>query len=236
MSGTAWREFVACSSAALTASVATPPLRTSTRPAVTLIFGGSIFSIFFSAAMARLASVSRVVSTRPRATAGSLTSTRRHRSPSRRQTGASRFPSERNSASRFVSLTGKAHCPRLALAERLRREADRIDPSRVRRPRGCLRRSALTFQIAHTREIAARSAQAGGEADLHRIAVRRKHNGNRRRGGLGRKCRRRGGRGEDGHLTMNQISNQFRQTTVLPRGTRSPRFVHRRSRFRSSLG
>jgi hypothetical protein len=43
-------------------------------------------------------------------------------------------------------------------------------------------------------------------ADLHRIAVRR---GDRRRGGLGRKCRRRGGRGEDGHLTTNQISNQF---------------------------
>src|SRR5205809_5936980 len=33
--------------------------------------------------------------------------------------------------------------PRLALAERLRRKADRINPTRVRRPSRCLRRSAL---------------------------------------------------------------------------------------------
>src|SRR6266404_737480 len=38
----------------------------------------------------------------------------------------------------------QAHRPRLALAERLRRKADRIDPTRVRRPSRCLRRSALT--------------------------------------------------------------------------------------------
>src|SRR5215469_15937064 len=38
----------------------------------------------------------------------------------------------------------QAHCLGLALGKRLRREADRIDPSRVRRPRGCLRRRALT--------------------------------------------------------------------------------------------
>src|SRR5207249_330465 len=38
----------------------------------------------------------------------------------------------------------QAHRPRLALAERLRRKADRINPTRVRRPSGCLRRGALT--------------------------------------------------------------------------------------------
>jgi hypothetical protein len=34
--------------------------------------------------------------------------------------------------------------PGIALAERLRRKADRIDPARMRRPCGCLRRGALT--------------------------------------------------------------------------------------------
>jgi hypothetical protein len=38
----------------------------------------------------------------------------------------------------------EAHCPRLALAERLRPKIDRIDPTRVRRPCDCLGRSALT--------------------------------------------------------------------------------------------
>src|SRR5258706_6803783 len=38
----------------------------------------------------------------------------------------------------------QAHRPRLALAERLCRKADRIDPTRVRRPSRCLGRNALT--------------------------------------------------------------------------------------------
>ena len=64
MSGIAWRNPVAFSSAALTASAATPPRRTSTRPAVTLIFGGSIFSILLMAATARPTNVSVSNSTR----------------------------------------------------------------------------------------------------------------------------------------------------------------------------
>jgi hypothetical protein len=38
----------------------------------------------------------------------------------------------------------QAHRPGLALAERLRRKIDRIDPTRMRRPCGCFGRSALT--------------------------------------------------------------------------------------------
>src|SRR5258707_6975837 len=43
---------------------------------------------------------------------------------------------------RAMGIRDKPHCPRLALAERLRRKADRIDPTRVRRPCGCLGRSS----------------------------------------------------------------------------------------------
>jgi hypothetical protein len=45
---------------------------------------------------------------------------------------------------RAMGIRDKAHCPRLALAERLRRKIDRIDPSRVCRPYCRLGRSALT--------------------------------------------------------------------------------------------
>src|SRR5207245_11103156 len=47
----------------------------------------------------------------------------------------------------------QAHRPRLALAERLRRKADRIDPTRVRRPSRCLRRSALTPDSDEVRHL-----------------------------------------------------------------------------------
>src|SRR5213082_2913922 len=47
----------------------------------------------------------------------------------------------------------QAHRPRLALAERLRRKADRIDPTRVRRPSRCLRRSALTPNSDEVRHL-----------------------------------------------------------------------------------
>ena len=43
-----------------------------------------------------------------------------------------------------MGIRDKAHCPRLALAERLRRKIDRIDSSRVCRPYCRLGRSALT--------------------------------------------------------------------------------------------
>jgi hypothetical protein len=39
---------------------------------------------------------------------------------------------------------GSVAPPGLALAERLRRKADWINPTRVRRPSGCLGRSAFT--------------------------------------------------------------------------------------------
>ena len=43
---------------------------------------------------------------------------------------------------RAMGIRDKPIAPRLALAERLRRKTDRIDPTRVRRPCGCLGRSA----------------------------------------------------------------------------------------------
>src|SRR5436309_5939320 len=47
----------------------------------------------------------------------------------------------------------QAHRPRLALAERLRRKAHRINPTRVRRPSRCLRRSALTPDSDEVRHL-----------------------------------------------------------------------------------
>jgi hypothetical protein len=44
----------------------------------------------------------------------------------------------------YVGIGPASHRPTLALAERLRRKADRIDPTRVRRPRDPLGRGAST--------------------------------------------------------------------------------------------
>src|SRR5947208_12202562 len=44
---------------------------------------------------------------------------------------------------RAMGIRDKPIAPGLALAERLRRKADRFDPTRVRRPCGCFGRSAL---------------------------------------------------------------------------------------------
>jgi len=77
-------------------------------------------------------------------------------------------------------------------------------------------RSHLDIQLCHAGYIAAWPAQAGGETELHRIAVAGEHDGNGRGRRLGRERRRCRRGGEDGHLPTNQIGHQGRQAIVLP--------------------
>src|SRR5436305_494248 len=59
----------------------------------------------------------------------------------------------------WASVTSPS--PRARLAERLRRKADRIDPTRVRRPRGCLGE-------AHLRRVLTKYAAYYNELRTHR--------------------------------------------------------------------
>ena len=72
-------------------------------------------------------------------------------------------------------------------------------------------RRYLHVRIGHARDIAARPVKAGDEAEPDRVGGHFEDDRNGRGRRLCRKRRRSGGRGNHGHLTMNQISHHRRQ-------------------------
>ena len=99
-------------------------------------------------------------------------------------------------------------------------------------------RRYLHVRLGHARDVAARPIKTGDEAKPDRVAARFEDDRNGRGRRLCRKRRRSAGRGNHGHLTMNQIGRQCRQSVVFgppPSDIRSPRCGPRRSRFRSAL-
>src|SRR6516165_9827977 len=79
-------------------------------------------------------------------------------------------------------------------------------------------RDYLPVQLSYAGDVAARPVKTGDEAELDRVAARFKDD----RNGCGRRlrceCRRSAGRGNHGHLTMNQIGRHRRQLiTAVPR-------------------
>ena len=76
-------------------------------------------------------------------------------------------------------------------------------------------RRGLHVRLGHARDVAARPAKAGDEAEPDRVAARFEDDRNGRGRRLCRKRRRSAGRGNHGHLTMNQISRHRRQPIVL---------------------
>ena len=76
-------------------------------------------------------------------------------------------------------------------------------------------RRYLHVQLGHARDVAARPVKAGDEAELDRVAAHFEDDRNGRGRRLCRKRRRSAGRGNHGHLTMNQIGRHCRQPIVL---------------------
>jgi hypothetical protein len=79
-------------------------------------------------------------------------------------------------------------------------------------------RRYLHVCLSHARDVATRSSQTRDEADSDRIGARFEDDRNRRVRRLCRQRRRSAGRGNNGHLIMNQIGRQRRQpiTSALP--------------------
>src|SRR4051794_30192424 len=74
----------------------------------------------------------------------------------------------------------------------------------------------LRVQGAETRDIAARTVEAGYQTDFDRIRPDAEDDRNGRGRGFGRKCRNRAARcGDYGHPAVYQISGQFRQPSVV---------------------
>src|SRR5262249_12263648 len=73
----------------------------------------------------------------------------------------------------------------------------------------------LYVRLGHARDIAARSIKAGDEVELHRVAEDAEDNGNCSGRRLCRERRRSTSCGNNGHLTMDQISHHFRQPISL---------------------
>ena len=72
-----------------------------------------------------------------------------------------------------------------------------------------------TFALGHARDVAARPVQAGDEAKLDRVGAQFEDDRNSRGRRLCRERRRSAGRGNHGHLTMNQIGHHRRQPITL---------------------
>ena len=79
-------------------------------------------------------------------------------------------------------------------------------------------RSYLQVEVGRARDVAARTAQARDEADLHGIADGREDDGNARRCRLRNERRRGGERDDDGHLALRQIGGHGGQPLVLAFG------------------
>ena len=76
-------------------------------------------------------------------------------------------------------------------------------------------RRYLGVRLSHARDVAARTVKAGNEAELNRVGARLEDDRDCRGRRLGRKRRRSAGRGNYGHLTLNQVGRQRRQPIIL---------------------
>ncbi len=78
----------------------------------------------------------------------------------------------------------------------------------------------LCREKTDTCRVPARSGEAGNEAELHRVAAGGEDDRNGRGGSLGCKRRRREGRSDHGHVTVNKLCYQLRKA-IVPTGCRA---------------